>query len=429
MMPVLATTADEFAEIFAQKCGRNAIDLGGEPLVVQILEDVRRRGDDALVYWTQKLDKVVLRAERMVLEPRPDCLDRLDPDLRTALEVAAERIADYHRRNLPTGWYEQTEPDISLGVRVTPHERVGIYVPGGKAAYPSSVLMCGIPAKVAGVDEIVMVTPPRQRHLPLVIEAAAVLAGVSRIVQVGGAQAIAALAFGTATVPRVDKIVGPGNRYVAEAKRQVFGIVDIDSVAGPSEVCIVADGSVDPAWVAADALAQAEHDEAAAVLLVVTDPGYAEAVQQQIAAQLVDHPRAAIAEASLRRNGLIAVCADLDEAVDLANRFAPEHLELCLAEPDAVVERIRHAGAIFIGAHTPEVVGDYLAGPNHVLPTQGTARFFSPLGTEDFVKRTSLMSFGAEALQKYGPLAARLADEEGLYSHAASVRVRIGDGG
>lgn len=414
-----------FEAVFQAKCARNAVDIASEPLVLQILEDVRRRGDAALVYWAQKLDKVAMRAERMEIVPKPDCLERLDPVLRDALETAASRIEAYHQRNKPQGWFAETEAGVQLGSRVSPLNRVGVYVPGGKAAYPSTVLMTAIPAKVAGVKEIVMVTPPRQQHLPLVIEAAAVLAGVTRIFHIGGAHAIAALAFGTQTIPKVDKIVGPGNKYVAEAKRLVYGIVDIDSIAGPSEVCIIADGSVPAEWVAADMLAQAEHDEAAAVLVLVDNADYAAAVVAAIPQVLADNPRRDIARASLEQNGLIVICDDLHQAIGLSNRYAPEHLQLCVAKPETLLPELTNAGAIFVGAHTPEAIGDYLAGPSHVLPTQGTARFFSPLGVEDFLKRTSVMSFSAEALQKYGDKAATLADHEGLYAHAQSIRLRL----
>ncbi len=424
MMQIVETSQEGFTDLFAQRSARNAVDLGGEPLVEQILEDVNRRGDTAVAYWTQKLDGEVIRPDDMEIVPDPGCIEKLDPDLRSALETAAARIRAFHERLMPTGWYETTEPGIKLGARITPLDRVGIYVPGGKAAYPSSILMCAIPASVAGVEEVVMVTPPRGRHLPLVIEAAAAMAGVHRIFRVGGAQAIAALAFGTERIPRVDKVVGPGNRFVAEAKRRVYGLVDIDSVAGPSEVCIIADGSVDPAWAAADALAQAEHDEAAAVLILVTSRDYGQQIIDAIPGLLQDNPRRDIAAASLETNGLVVVCDGLDQAVDLSNQYAPEHLELLVDDPEALLERLRHAGAIFIGASTPEAVGDYIAGPNHVLPTQGTARFYSPLGTGDFVKRTSLMSFNQDALARYAGSIARLADEEGLHAHRESVLIR-----
>lgn len=426
VMPMIAAADEGFEALFAARADRNAVHIGGEPLVTQILEDVRRRGDEALMYWTTKLDKVTLRPDWLAVVPDPGCLERVEPELLAALQLAAGRIRAYHERFVPASWVEETEPGVRLGSRVSALDRVGIYVPGGKASYPSSVLMCAVPAKVAGVREVVMVTPPRGRHIPLVLEAAAVIAGVDRIFMVGGAQAIAALAFGTERIPRVDKIVGPGNRYVAEAKRQVYGLVDIDSVAGPSEVCVIADGSAPAAWVAADLLAQAEHDEAAAVLLLVTDRAYGEAVLAAIPGLLADNPRKGIAEVSLAQHGLCVVCADLDEAAALADRYAPEHLELVVREPDALLAKIRHAGAAFLGTHTPEAVGDYLAGPNHVLPTQGTARFFSPLGIEDFVKRTSVIEFGPVAIDRYGDAVARLADEEGLYAHAQSVRIRKG---
>lgn len=423
-MPIVASANEGFEALFSARTARNAVHIGGEPLVTQILEDVRRRGDEAILYWTTKLDNVTLRPDWMEIVPDPGCLERLEPVLLAALRLAADRIRAYHERFLPSSWVEETEPGVRLGARFSPLDRVGIYVPGGKAAYPSSVLMGAVTAKVAGVREVIMVTPPRGRHLPLVIEAAAVLGGVDRIFTIGGAQAVAALAFGTERVPRVDKIVGPGNRYVAEAKRQVYGLVDIDSVAGPSEVCVIADGSAPASWVAADLLAQAEHDEAAAVLLLVTNRAYGEAVLAEIPTLLADNPRRAIAEVSLAQHGLCVVCADLDEAAALADLYAPEHLELVVRDPDPLLAKIHHAGAAFLGTYTPEAVGDYLAGPNHVLPTQGTARFFSPLGIEDFIKRTSIIEFGPAAIARYGDAVARLADEEGLYAHAQSVRIR-----
>ena len=318
------------------------------------------------------------------------------------------------------------EPDIRLGQMVTPLDRIGIYVPGGKAAYPSSVLMNAVPAKVAGVGEIIMVVPMPDGVVNPFVLAAAHIAGVDRIFKIGGAQAVAALAYGTASIPKVDKITGPGNIYVATAKRLVFGTVDIDMIAGPSEILVINDGSGEPAHIAADLLSQAEHDELAASILITTDEAFGRRVADELENQLASLSREAIARQSIENYGAIIVARDLFEAAEFSNRIAPEHLELAVAEPFELLPQIRHAGAVFLGHNTPEAAGDYLAGPNHTLPTGGTARFFSPLGTDDFVKKSSLISFSKEGLERLGKSIVRIAELEGLEAHAKSVSIRLG---
>jgi histidinol dehydrogenase len=400
---------------------------GVEQTVRDIVEAVRRDGDRALFAYTLRFDKLELSAATVEIPALEleKALASIDSVARADLELAAERIAIFHRRQLPTTWLCDDEPDVRLGQMVRPLDRVGIYVPGGKAAYPSSVLMNAVPAKVAGVGEVIMVVPtPGGETNPYVL-AAAKIAGVDRVFRVGGAQAVAALAYGTATIPRVDKITGPGNIYVATAKKQVFGQVDIDMIAGPSEILIINDGSGNPAHLAADLLSQAEHDELASSILITTDAAMATQVQAAVEAQLALLPRAAIARKSLAEYGAIIVAGSLDEAADFSNRIAPEHLELAVDDPFTLLERIRHAGAVFLGHHTPEAAGDYLAGPNHTLPTGGTARFFSPLSVEDFVKKSSLVCFSREGLQRLGRPVARIAELEGLSAHARSVTIRL----
>jgi histidinol dehydrogenase len=341
------------------------------------------------------------------------------------LELAAKRISAYHRKQKSETWLSTEEEDILLGQMVRPLDRVGIYVPGGKAAYPSSVLMNAVPAKVAGVGEVVMVVPKPGGEVNPHVLAAARLAGVDRIFKVGGAQAVAALAFGTQSVPRVDKITGPGNIYVATAKKMVFGQVDIDMIAGPSEILVINDGSGEPAHLAADLLGQAEHDELASSVLITTDAGFAERVRAAVEEQLAQLPRQSIARQSIDRYGAVILARDLEEAIAFANRIAPEHLELAVANPFEILPRIRHAGAIFLGHFTPEAAGDYLAGPNHTLPTGGTARFFSPLGVDDFVKKSSIISFSRPGLERLGREIVHLAGLEGLEAHGRSVSVRL----
>ncbi|HEV8475118.1 MAG TPA: histidinol dehydrogenase [Methylomirabilota bacterium] len=398
--------------------------------VAQILDGVRARGDAALLEYTARFDRfaapsaasLAIGAEELGAAERA-----LPADVRAALAYAAERIERYHAAALPKSWRMTDEHGSILGQEVRPLDRVGIYIPGGRAAYPSTVLMTAIPARVAGVREIVLVTPPAaDGSVQPAVLAAARVAGVTEGYRLGGAQAVAALAYGTASIRRVDKIVGPGNIYVALAKARVFGEVGIDMVAGPSEVVVVADGAADPAWIAADLLAQAEHDPMARAVLLTDAPALVPRVQEALARQLERLPRRAIAAEALAANGALVLVESLDAAVELANRLAPEHLELMVAVPAALLPRVRHAGAIFLGAHTPEVVGDYVAGPNHVLPTAGTARFASPLGAEDFVKRSSVIEYSPSGLAAALPHLAALSRIEGLtaHGHAAEVRTK-----
>ncbi len=415
----------ELAALIAFEAGQDpAIDA----TVAQIVADVRARGDAALLEFTRRFDRLdaasVSSLEIAAAEMR-SAYDSLPPAQRDALGAAAARIRSYHELQRGKDW-SFTEPDgTELGQRVTPLDRAGVYVPGGKAAYPSSVLMNVIPAHVAGVREIIMVVPtPDGVRNPLVL-AAAHLAGVTRAFTIGGAQAIAALAYGTQTVPAVDKICGPGNAYVAAAKRRVFGAVGIDMVAGVSEVLVIADATANPDWVALDLFAQAEHDEMAQALLLSPDPGILERVGQSAQRLLADMPRADIIRASFARRGALIRTRDLTEACAIANRVAPEHLELAVADPEALLPHIRHAGAIFVGHHSSEVLGDYCAGPNHVLPTGRTARFSSPLSVGDFEKRSSVLRISRAGAQTLGKVAATLAHGEGLTAHARSAEARI----
>jgi histidinol dehydrogenase len=401
-----------------------------ETRVRRIVEDVRRRGDRALVEWTRRLDGV--RRTPAGLRVPPDDLAAAFRDLpRTArgdLTLAASRIRAFHVRQRERSWSVTDTAGARLGQRITPLERVGVYVPGGRAAYPSTVLMTVIPARVAGVDEVVAVSPVGAAGDVPVILAACHVAGVGALYRVGGAQAVAALAYGTATVPRVDKVVGPGNIYVATAKRLCYGRIDIDSIAGPSEVLVIADGSADARIVAADMLAQAEHDPMAASICLTSDSRLAARVVIALREQLAALPRRATAARSLATYGAVVVTRSLTEAVDLANRLAPEHLELIVRDPARWLPALRHAGAIFIGPHTPEAFGDYLAGPNHVLPTGGTARWASPLGVYDFMKRTSVIEAAPRTLARLGPAVMRLAAMEGLDAHGRAVARRLAGG-
>ena len=400
--------------------------------VETVVAEVRRDGDRALLAYTARFDGFTApSAAALALGPEAfgDAERALEAEARAALAYAADRIERYHGAAVPKSWRMTDEHGSVLGQELRPLDRVGVYIPGGRAAYPSTVLMTVIPARVAGVREIVLVTPPAAdgRVNPVVL-AAARIAGVTEGYRIGGAQAIAALAYGTATIGRVDKIVGPGNVYVALAKARVFGEVGIDMVAGPSEILVVADGSANPEWAASDLLAQAEHDPMARAVLVTDAPGLAEKVATALQRQLGALPRQAIAAEALRRNGALVLVATLDEAVTLANRLAPEHLELMVAVPAALLSRVRHAGAVFLGAHTPEVVGDYVAGPNHVLPTAGTARFASPLGTEDFLKRSSVIDYSRAGLAAALPHLRVLARLEGLDGHGRAAEWRTGGG-
>jgi histidinol dehydrogenase len=405
-----------------------AQDEGVERATAEILDAVRARGDAALLEYTARFDRwtpASARALQVPLDEARAALEALPAAERDALEFAAGRIRTYHERQVQESWRVDEGDGTVLGQQVTPIDRVGLYVPGGKAAYPSSVLMSAVAAKVAGVRELIMVTPTPDGLVNAPVLAAAALAGVDRIVRVGGAQAVGALAFGTATVPAVDKIVGPGNAYVAAAKRRVFGRVGIDMVAGPSEVLVIADSSANPDWVAMDLFSQAEHDEIAQAILLSPDRALIDRVAESMRRQMPQMPRRAIIEASLAARGALIQVRDLDEACEIANRIAPEHLELAVADPEALLPRIRHAGAIFLGHHASESLGDYCAGPNHVLPTSRTARFSSPLGVYDFQKRSSVIAVSRESAQRLGRAAATLARAEGLEAHARSAEWRM----
>ncbi|GMR18493.1 MAG: histidinol dehydrogenase [Gammaproteobacteria bacterium] len=397
-------------------------------VVRDILLAVRKRGDPALLEYTRRFDK--LRAATVAdLEITPDrlsqAIDAVDTEQYQALEAAADRLRSYHEKQKSESW-EYTDADGTLlGQQVTALDRVGMYVPGGKAAYPSSVLMNAIPAKVAGVSELIMAVPAPDGMLNDMVLAAASIAGVDCIFTVGGAQAVAALAYGTDTVPRVDKIVGPGNIYVATAKRMVFGQVDIDMIAGPSEIVVVCDGRTEPDWVAMDLFAQAEHDELAQAILISLDEQFSRQVKLSMEKLLDDMPRKEIIKTSLEQRGAIINVVGLSQAIELVNRIAPEHLELSLDDARNIAAQVRHAGAIFLGRYTAEVVGDYCAGPNHVLPTSGTARFSSPLGVYDFQKRTSLIGCTGQSAEKLGNIATVLAESEGFTAHARSAAYRI----
>ena len=401
-----------------------AADPATAQAVGAIVADVRARGDRAVQEHARRLEGVDLApGEWEVSGARcRDALARLSPVLRAALEQAAARVRGYHEKRIERGFLDRDAGGAALGVRVVPLERAGVYVPGGKASYPSTVIMNAVPARVAGVKEIVMVTPPTGATDAVL--AAAALAGVDRVFRVGGPQAVAALAYGTATIPRVDKIVGPGNRFVTEAKRQVAGAVGIDMLAGPTEVLIIADATAAVRHVAADLIAQAEHDEDACAWCVTTSGELAEALDPELERQLARAPRRAIAERALGAHGVLVLVPTLAAAVEVANRRAPEHVELLVERPWPLVDEIRHAGAIFVGMHTPEPVGDYLAGPSHVLPTAGTARYVSALGVHDFVKRISVIAYSRERLQQDAAHIIALAEAEGLYGHAEAVRIR-----
>lgn len=419
--------ADAFGRLVTREDERaDAVDKR----VAGIVADVRQRGDAAVLEYTRDLDGLEAQTAAE-LEIGPDrlaaALQAIPASQRQALQAAAARLTHYAQHQATESWQIDDGDGNALGQLVRPLARVGVYAPGGKAAYPSTVLMNTIPARVVGVDEIVLITPtPGGDPHPLVLAAAA-LGGVSRVFTVGGAQAVAALAYGTETLPQVDKIVGPGNAYVAAAKRQVFGQVGIDMIAGPSEVLIIADGSGDPEWAALDLFAQAEHDEDARAILISPDGDHLDAVAEAVERLLPGQPRAAIIRAALDKQGALVRVADLDEALTLANRIAPEHLELAVAEPEALLDGIRNAGAVFVGAQSPEAFGDYCAGPNHVLPTGRTARFSSPLGVYDFQKRLSVIHASPAGASVLAPVAAELARAEGLEAHARSAEIRATD--
>lgn len=417
MIPILDYEKTEESAIFQRNTPQSQVT---EP-VQKIIAQVRSQGDRALFHYTRLFDKVDISSLEVTGEELEAALEQTDKALLSVLSSAAENIKAYHSRQKRTGFSFSPEPGVVLGQKVTPLEKVGIYVPGGTAAYPSTVLMTAIPAKIAGCGETIMVSPP---DIAPAILAAAKIAGVDRIFRVGGAQAIAALAYGTESIPRVDKIVGPGNAYVAEAKRQVFGQVAIDMIAGPSEILIIADEKSSPAHIAADMLSQAEHDRLASAVLITTSRSLAEQVQKELEAQVSRLPRKEIAQASLEGQGKIILAASIPQAMEISNRLAPEHLELMVESPMDYLDSIKNAGSVFLGRYCPEPVGDYWAGPNHTLPTGGTARFSSPLSVDDFVKKSQFTAYSQEALQKAGDKIAYFAQTEGLDAHARSITIR-----
>ncbi len=401
-----------------------------EATVAAILSDVKKRGDEAVLEYTRKFDRLPLADAAAMELPKSElkaAFDGLSADQKIALEQAAARVTGYHKKQVQASWNYLDDDGTLLGQQVTPLDRVGLYVPGGKAAYPSSVLMNALPAKVAGVAELIMVVPTPDGVKNQLVLAAAYLSGVDRVFTVGGAQAVAALAYGTATIPRVDKVVGPGNAYVASAKRRVFGVCGIDMIAGPSEILVICDGKTDPDWVAMDLFSQAEHDELAQAILLSPDAAFIDAVAASADKLLEQMPRKAIIQTALESRGALIHVADLDEACRISNRIAPEHLELSVDDPQTWLPRLKHAGAIFMGRYTSESLGDYCAGPNHVLPTSGTARFSSPLGVYDFQKRSSLIQVSQKSAQKLGEIASVLASGEGLQAHAQSALYRKGN--
>ena len=409
-------------EIFARTEAKT--DVSG--IVSTIIADVRARGDAALLEYARKFDGAELSELQVTAAELEDAKASVDEAFLDILREAADNIRRFHRQQVREGFTIRNEDGTFMGQKVIPMEKVGLYVPGGTAVYPSTVLMDSIPAKIAGCSQVIIVTPPDEAgRIDPAILAAADIAGVDKIFKVGGAQAVAALAYGTETIPRVDKIVGPGNAFVAEAKRQVFGQVAIDMIAGPSEILIVADGTCDAGNVAADMLSQAEHDKMASAVLITNDPGLAEAVSAELEKQLASLEREDIARPSIEENGKIIVTPDLDLAIDVANEIAPEHLELCMDEPLKYLEKVRNAGSVFLGKNCPEALGDYFAGPNHTLPTSGTARFSSPLSVDDFVKKTQFTYYTKEALEKVAGKIDTFARKEGLTGHGRSVTIRF----
>ena len=402
------------------------IEDDSSELAAAIIKDVRKRGDEALFEYTSKFDSFDLNADLIAVsgEEIRSSARRSEDEMVEILRVAISNIRQFHEEQLQESWEIYAGDGVHVGQRVTPLEKVGLYVPGGTASYPSSVLMNAIPAQVAGVDRIVVVTPPRSLDENPLVAAALELLGLDEVYRVGGAQAVAALAFGSDSIPRVDKIVGPGNRYVQAAKKQVFGSVSIDMIAGPSEVAIIADGTCDPAWIAADLIAQAEHDERARVWLICWSSDLAAAVFDQVQVQLETLDRKEIAKAAISENGISFLVNDEEDALKLVNHIAPEHVEILMAEPDRLADGVRNAGAVFIGRYSPTVVGDYFAGPNHVLPTSRTARFFSPLGVYDFLKRTSTVRYSGRAIERSGNMIEKFAISEGLTGHARSLTIR-----
>ena len=410
------------SEIFA----RNESELDVSDIVTDIIADVRKNGDAALLAYAKKFDKAELTSLEVSDAEIEEAFASVEPEFVEILREAAANIRAFHEKQMRQGFALRQENGVVIGQKITPIEKAGLYVPGGTAAYPSTVLMDSIPAKIAGCKEICIATPPRANgRINPVILAAAKIAGVDRIFKMGGAQAIAALAYGTQSVPKVDKIVGPGNAFVAEAKRQVFGKVSIDMIAGPSEILVIADGKSDPAYVAADLLSQAEHDKMASAVLVTDSEELALQVQTEIEKQLSKLPREGIARVSIENNGKIIVADNFDDVLAVANEIAPEHLELCVDNPFDYLDKIQNAGSIFMGRYCPEALGDYFAGPNHTLPTSGTARFSSPLSVDDFIKKTQYTYYTKEALDKVGQKVAFFAEKEGLSAHARSATIRL----
>jgi histidinol dehydrogenase len=424
----LSTQQNNFdAELTALLAFEAEADEKLEATVASILADVKQRGDVALLEYTHRFDRLDKDSVAGLELPQAElraAFEALPVAQREALEQAARRVTAYHEKQLQSSWSYTEADGTMLGQQITALDRVGLYVPGGKAAYPSSVLMNALPAKVAGVAELIMVVPTPDGVKNQLVLAAAYLSGVDRVFTIGGAQAVAALAYGTATIPKVDKVVGPGNAYVAAAKRRVFGVCGIDMIAGPSEILVICDGSTDPDWIAMDLFSQAEHDELAQAILLSPDAGFIERVAQSIDKLIEQMPRKEIIKTALENRGALIHVADLDEACHISNRIAPEHLELSVADPQAWLPKLKHAGAIFMGRYTSESLGDYCAGPNHVLPTSGTARFSSPLGVYDFQKRSSLIQVSAEGAKTLGAIASTLAFGEGLQAHAQSALLR-----
>lgn len=406
----------------------NNSDNSVDEIVRGILGDVRENGDKALLAYCEKFDRATLSCLEVTQREIDEAVAGIDPGFIKTLEMARDNIEAFHTQQIRKNFVVNDKEGVVLGQKVTPIEKVGLYVPGGTASYPSSVLMNAVPAKLAGVSEIAMATPPNpDGSIAAPILAAAKAAGVTRIFKMGGAQAVAALAYGTESVPKVDKIVGPGNIFVATAKRQVFGLVDIDMIAGPSEILVLADGSCDPRYVAADLLSQAEHDRLASAVLVTDSPELAQAVQAELEVQIPLLSRADIARESIDTNGRIVLAESMKQAVEISNLIAPEHLEICVDDPFALLNSVKNAGSIFLGKNVPEALGDYFAGPNHTLPTSGTARFSSPLSVDDFVKKSSFIYYTKEALSEVQARVADFADREGLTGHAKSIRIRFED--
>jgi histidinol dehydrogenase len=421
-MRIFSTQKDTIETIVARKQSETK-DVS--TVVAQIIARVQQQGDQALFQLIEEIDQVTLSSLTVSLEEVETAVQAVSPELLEVMEQAKENILAFHQKQVQQGFVLTKENGVVMGQRVLPLAKVGVYVPGGTAAYPSTVLMDVLPAKIAGVKKIVMITPTdSQGKVPAAILAAASVAGVDEIYKVGGAHGVAALAYGTETIPKVDKIVGPGNIYVATAKKMVYGEVDIDMIAGPSDVLIIADASANPRWLAADLLAQAEHDILAQAILVTTEAALIEQVQVELDLQLKELPRKDIAAAALESSGKLILVNDLTEALTIANQIAPEHLELAVADPFALLGQVENAGSVFLGHHTPEVLGDYFAGPNHTLPTEGTARFYSPLSVDDFIKKSSYLYYPEAAMKAAGPAVALFAETEDLIGHARSINVR-----